>query len=117
MNDPNKIESHGLLQLLRKELAFFDSGGYGRTFRSQWRPTLLLRDSPACINNDTGRENPCRECPLFPLVAPGQKGRLIPCHYIPLNKGGVTIADLYTQGSQESLDRLYRNWLQDITKK
>jgi hypothetical protein len=118
MSEPNQVESHRLLQLLRTELSFFDAEGYGRMFRGQWRPTLLLRDSPACINyDDTGRQNPCRECPLFPLVAPDKKDSLVPCHYIPLNKGGVTIADLYKQGSQTSLDRLYRNWLEDITQK
>ena len=118
MSNSNKLESHRLLQLLRTELVFFEAGGYGRTFRGQWRPTLLLRDSPACINyHDTGRQNPCTECPLFALVAPEKKDSLVPCHYIPLNKGGVTIADLYKQGSQTSLDRLYRNWLQDITQK
>ncbi|MCU1221875.1 MAG: hypothetical protein JWN42_3072 [Candidatus Angelobacter sp.] len=118
MSEPNQVESHRLLQLLRTELRFFDAEGYGRTFRGQWRPTLLLRDSPACINyHDTGRQNPCTDCPLFALVVPDKKDSLIPCHYIPLNKGGVTIADLYKQGSQTSLDRLYRNWLQDTTKK
>jgi hypothetical protein len=118
MSEPNQIESHRLVQLLRTELRFFDAGGYGRTFHGQWRPKLLLRDSPTCINyDDTGRQNPCRDCPLFPLVTSEKKDRLIPCHYIPLNRGGVTIADLYKQGSQTSLDRLYRNWLQDITQK
>jgi hypothetical protein len=118
MNKSNQIESHRLLQLLATELRFFDAGRYGRTNGGQWRPTLLLRDSPACINyNETGRQNPCRECPLFPLVASDKKDRLVPCHYIPLNEGGVTIADVYKQGSQTSLDRLYRNWLQDITRK
>lgn len=118
MSEPAKIENSRLLQLLNKELSFFDAGGYGQTFRSQWRPTLLLRDSPACINySESGKHNPCRECPLFSLVAPDKKDTVIPCHYIPLNNGGTTIADLYAQGSQESLDRLYRSWLKDITQK
>jgi hypothetical protein len=118
MSEPNQVESHQLLQLLRTELRFFDAEGYGRAFRGQWRPTLLLRDSPACINyHDTGRQNPCTGCPLFALVVPDKKNSVVPCHYIPLNKGGVTIADLYKQGSQPSLDRLYRNWLQDTTQK
>jgi len=102
-----------LLQVLRNEIAFFDAGGYGRPFRSAWRPTLLLRDSPACINyRDTGRQNSCRECPLFSLVARDQRERLAPCHHIPLNPQGKTVADLYALGSQELLDQRYRNWLQ-----
>jgi hypothetical protein len=118
MSESNQIESHRLLRLLRTELRFLDAEGYGRAFRGQWRPTLLLRDLPACINyNETGRQNPCSECPLFPLVASDKKDRLVPCHYIPLIEGGVTIAQLYAEGSQKYLDRLYRNWLQDITQK
>lgn len=118
MNAPPKIENSRLLHLLSRELGFFDAGGYGQKFRSQWRPTLLLRDSPACINySESGKHNPCRECPLFPLVAPDKKDKLVPCHYIPLNNSGTTINELYAQGSQESLDRLYRSWLKDITQK
>jgi len=118
MSESPKIENSRLLQLLSRELGFFDAGGYGQKFRSQWRPTLLLRDSPACINySESGKHHPCRECPLFSLVAPDKKDKLVPCHYIPLNNGGTTIAELYAQGSQESLDRLYRSWLKDITQK
>lgn len=118
MSGRSKIENNRLLQLLTKELGFFNAGGYGRNFRSQWRPTLLLRDSPACINyGDTGRQNPCRECPLFSLIPADKKDEVVPCHSIPLNEDGMTIAKLYAEGSQDSLDRLYRNWLQDIIKK
>ena len=74
---------------------------------------MLLRDSPACINyRDGDRQNSCSECPLFSLVGPGKQDRLVPCHHIPLNPQGETIADLYALGSQESLDQLYRMWLQ-----
>lgn len=118
MNAPNKIENNRLLQLVSNELEFFNAGGYGWSFRSQWRPTLLLRDSPACINyGDTGQQNPCRECSLFSLIPPGKKDELVPCHSIPLNEAGMTIARLYAEGSQNSLDRLYQNWLQEIIKK
>ena len=118
MSRLSKPEDDQLLQLLQAELKFLDAGGYGRTFRSQWRPTLLLRDSPACLNyGGIGRQNPCEECPLFSLVAPEKKVMLVPCHFIPLNKSGVTIAELYAKASQESLDQLYRKWLQDMTHK
>jgi hypothetical protein len=118
MNELDKIENNRLLQLVNKELEFFNAGGYGRSFRSQWRPTLLLRDSPACINyGDTGRQNPCRACPLFALIPPDKRDELVPCHFIPLNESGLTIARLYAEGSQDSLDRLYEYWLHDIIKK
>ena len=118
MAEINQTERDRLLHMLRTEAGFLEVGGYGRTFRGQWRPTLLLRDSPVCANyNDTRRQSPCSECPLFYLVAPDMHDSLIPCHHIPLNEGGVTIDKLYREGSQESLDRLYRNWLQHIMRK
>jgi len=55
--------------------------------------------------------------PAVPSGCAGQKDKLVPCHYIPLNNRGTTINKLYAQGSQESLDRLYRSWLKDITQK
>jgi hypothetical protein len=117
MKQGNQTQNRGLLQVLRKEAAFFDAGGYGRPFRSQWRPTLLLRDSPACINyRDASRPNPCRECPLFSMVPASQKDKQLPCHSIPLNPQGETVASLYGQGSQDFLDQNYRNWLEGKIK-
>ncbi|HKD79507.1 MAG TPA: hypothetical protein VKH81_07415 [Candidatus Angelobacter sp.] len=115
-----KHEKRRLLRVLRNEVAFLDAGGYGSPFRSEWRPTLLLRDSPSCINyRDTGRQNPCSECPLFALVPSGQQDRHVPCHRIPLNRQGETISDLYQKGSQQLMDDRYRIWLehkiQDLT--
>jgi hypothetical protein len=112
-----QTENRLLFRVLRDEAAFFDSEGYGKPFRGQWRPTLLLRDSPACINyRDSGRQNSCRDCPLFSMVPAEQQASLIPCHYIQLNPQGETIADLYTQGTQELLDQRYRNWLDEKLK-
>lgn len=115
MTEHNDNESNRLLQALNMEIKFFDAGGYGKPFRSQWRSTLLLRDSPACINYmDSGRQNPCSQCPMFSLVPLDRKDRLVPCHFIPLNKQGRTITWLYAHGSQKSLDQHYRNWLEEI---
>jgi hypothetical protein len=108
-------QNHRLLQALKGELAFFESGGYGRCFRSDWRSTLLLRDSPTCINfSSAGALNPCRECPLFRLVPSNKRQEFIPCHYILLDSKGSTIAGLYRTGSQESLDRRFCEWLSGL---
>lgn len=106
-----------LLQALKTELNFFDAGGYGRTFRSDWRPTLLLRDSPACINyNSTGQQTSCRQCPFFFLVPHAQRNSVVPCHHIPLDARGNTVAKIYRTGTQKELDEHYRNWLSALTR-
>ncbi len=106
------MERNELLHVLKAELAFFESGEYGRPFRGSWRPTLLLRDSPTCLTAGFagGRER-CRACKLWPLVPSDKAQELVPCHHIPLNAQGETIAGLYRNGTQESLDRAYRDWL------
>ena len=105
------MATRSLLSVLKDELAFFEAGGYGKTHRSTWRPTLLLRDSPACLNFDFTTAKPCRDCILFPLVPEDKRNSLLPCHQIPLNAAGETIASLYEKASQEKLDEKFRDWL------
>ena len=110
-------ESELLLRALKRELAFFDAGGYGQPFRSEWRPTLILRDSPSCLNfNATGRQISCRQCPFFSLVSPAGQDALIPCHHIPLDARGKTVARLYRTATQKELDQHYHNWLCALTR-
>jgi hypothetical protein len=106
-----------LLQAIRRELDFFRAGGYGRQFRGQWRPTLLLRDSPLCINySSTGRQHGCAHCPFFSLVPPDSREAMVPCHHIPLDAGGVTLARLYQKGTQAKLDKHYQDWLENLIR-
>src|ERR1051326_6327608 len=106
-----------LLQSLRRELGFFDAKGYGRPFRSQWRPTLLMRDSPVCLNySSTGRQHACSECPLFILVPREKQDALLPCHNIPFDPSGITVSALYQRETQQQLDRRYRDWLCNLIR-
>lgn len=103
----------GLLEALRDQLVFFEKGGYGHPYRSPWRSTLLVRDSPLCLNATPTftQAKPCSECLLFSMVPPDKRKSLIPCHHIPLNPSGDTIAQLYASGNQAQLDRAYHDWL------
>ena len=108
----SRIEREQILLAFRRELSFFEAGGYGRPFSSKWRSTLLMRDSPACINyGSEGYRRSCRRCPFFPVVPAEYQGTALPCHHIPLDARGVTIAHLYETATQKALDRGYRAWL------
>jgi hypothetical protein len=100
-----------LLKALKEQLVFFEHGGYGYPYRSTWRPTLLIRDSPLCLNAVFTTARPCRECMLFALAPPEKRSSLLPCHHIPLNQAGDTIAKLYETGPQEKLDQVFHDWL------
>ena len=117
MTRHDQNESELLLLTLKRELAFFDADGYGQPFRSEWRPTLLLRDSPSCLNfNATGRQIPCRQCPFFSMVPTANQDAMIPCHHIPLDQRGHTVARLYRTATQKELDQHYHNWLCALTR-
>jgi hypothetical protein len=100
-----------LLAALKSQLAFFESGGYGHTYRSCWRPTLVIRDSPLCLHATFTPARPCRECVLFTMIPEEKRNSLIPCHHIPLNAAGETIATMYENASQERLDETFHDWL------
>jgi len=101
-----------LLKALKHELTFLDQHGYGQQFRSSWRPTLLFRDSPICVNfNSSDPIRPCTACRLFQFIPEESRSAFIPCHCIPLNKNDETIAKLYKAGTQQQLDTAYRQWL------
>jgi nucleotide-binding universal stress UspA family protein len=109
--------NHSILKALKAELEFLDSGGYGRPFRSGWRPTLLFRDSPVCPNfgNDANQQG-CSQCFLMESVPKSATQKLFPCHHIRLNDAGDTIATLQQTGTQTELDRTYRAWLCALIK-
>jgi hypothetical protein len=44
-------------------------------------------------------------------VPPEKRNLLIPCHHIPLNSTGDTIAKLYESGNQEQVDQVFHDWL------
>jgi nucleotide-binding universal stress UspA family protein len=110
--------NHSILAALKAELEFLDKGGYGFLFRSGWRPTLLLRDSPICPNfGGDSRELGCSECFLINAVPVDATLALFPCHHIRLNDAGDTIAKLQRTGTQPELDRAYREWLCALIEK
>jgi hypothetical protein len=109
---------NALFQALRTELTFFEAGGYGKPFRNGWRPSLLLRDSPVCLNfNATGRQASCDPCPFFSLTPAADRHAILPCHHIPLDAQGNTIAGMYRKGTQKELDERYHDWLTALTRK
>jgi hypothetical protein len=118
MANQDHDERRQLLQTLRTELDFFDAGGYGKSFRSNLASNSAAARLPACINfNSTGRQTSCRRCPLYSLVPLAERNAIVPCHHIPLDERGATIARLYRTGAQKDLDQHYRDWLVQLTRK
>jgi hypothetical protein len=103
-------EKRELLTKLKFELAFIEDGGYGRSVRTPQQPTSLFQDSLSCLNfGDPLRSHPCGECVLMQYVPKSGKGEDIPCHHIPLDQAGRTIATLDAINGEEVLKHWLRN--------
>ena len=110
-------DERDILDLLKNELAFVESGGYGRSVRTPWLFKSVFQDSLSCINYGYPyRAHPCNECHLLEFVTPEHQTEQVPCHYIPLNADGETIEDLELQDNQAKLEREVGKWLRDRIK-
>jgi len=106
-------EINETLERLRFELKFLEDGGYGRSPRTPWRPSLVFEDSPTCLNfDDVSRPHPCGECFLMQFVPHEHQEEEIPCRHIPLTEDGQTIEHLYRTGTQIELEEALKLWLQ-----
>ena len=110
-------DDRDLLELLKDELKFIEQGGYGRSVRTPWKEKSAFQDSLTCINYGYPyRAHPCGECHLIDFVAPTDRTRDIPCHYIPLNADGETIQRLETEDNQHKLEEEVKHWLEKKIK-
>ena len=83
-----------VLDVLRYELNFLEQGGYERV-KQLGLPVSIFQDSLTCLNHgDPLRPHACHECPLYDFVAHERRTKDIPCHYIPLDAQGHTIANI-----------------------
>ena len=105
-------DERDILELLKDELDFIEKGGYGRSVRTPRQSKSAFQDSLSCINYGfPNRAHPCTECHLLEFVSPGHSTEQVPCHFIPLNADGETIADLELQDNQAKLEREVSQWL------
>jgi len=102
------VEAH-ILDVLKKELEFLESGGYRDSDR--WRPSFIFEDSPTCIHPDRSKPQPCQQCPLMLFVPKSRRRTPIPCRHIPLNDAGFTLDSMYRWDSTQEIEATLREWL------
>lgn len=108
-------DDRDLLEVLKFELRFLEHGGYGRSVRTPWKPTSMFQDSLTCLNfGDPGRTHPCNECLLYEFVPENSRNENVPCHHIPINQKGDTLATLDQGYNQIELEESLRSWLRDM---
>lgn len=105
-------DDRDILEILQEELDFVEKGGYGRSVRTPWLLKSIFQDSLSCLNYGYPyRTHPCSECHLIDFVSTEYRSARIPCHFIPLNEAGETIADLEANDSQSKLEETLKSWL------
>lgn len=108
-----KRDERDLLEVLKDELKFLESGGYARSPGVSWRPVFIFEDSPACMNHGH-MDDPesCSDCVLMQLVPPEFRSVRTPCRQIPLNALGETLDSLYRYGDEHEIEETVVKWLQ-----
>ena len=102
-----------VLQLLKQELQFVESGGYRSAPRSPWRPRYIFEESPSCPNfGDRSRSTTCDECWLMEFVPVNLRPEQVPCRFVALTHDGVTVDSLYRHASVEESEEALRHWLE-----
>jgi hypothetical protein len=125
---------HDLLNGLKLELKVCELGGYqpvqGRfpARASENNPILrglfhesaqesrkelsVFQDSPSCLNYGLPmRKHPCSECWLMDFVPAEKRDEAVPCHHIPLNERGDTVASLGGPGDAPDVQEAVLDWL------
>ena len=106
-----------LLETLKFELKFLESGGYRRSARTPWRASNTFQDSPTCLNfNDPTRSHPCSKCLLLQFVPVERRTEELPCWFIPLTAMGETVKYYANCGTQLELEEALAAWLRDTIK-
>ena len=111
-------DNRDILNLLQDELEFIEKGGYGRSVRTPWKPKSIFQDSLTCLNfADPSHAHPCSECELIDFVSPELRDTEVPCHLIPLNETGETMADLELTDNQAKTEAVMKDWLRRQIKR
>lgn len=114
MRQPNQ-DPYGreLIEVLKQELLFVEQGGYGRSVHKPHDPTSAFQDSPTCLNfGEKERVHACDQCLLMRMVPDEKQGEQQPCHHIPLNAKGDTIAKL--EGDDLRTQEALAGWLRKV---
>lgn len=104
-----------IVECLKLEREVLSKGGYGSSVRDPRNPPRYLRDSVTCLNHAFAeKRRPCSECALIELVPEALRREEIPCHHIPLNERGETIASLDQDHDRASIEAALAVWIDDV---
>jgi len=106
-----------IIDQLKLERDILKNGGYGRSVHTPQKPTKLFRDSITCLNfGEVIKRHPCNECLLWEWVPESHRDEDLPCHFIPLNNQGDSIASLEDSGDRDEAEKALLGWLDSVVE-
>jgi hypothetical protein len=113
-----KYEKREIIEKLKLEAGIIRDGGYNPSVRDPHALPRIFRDSVSCLNVGLEvKKEPCDDCLLMTFVPPEQRDRENPCHHIPLNEQGETVAILEAAGDRDKLEETLLSWLEKAISK
>jgi hypothetical protein len=102
-----------ILELLKGELEFLESGGFRHCPRSPWCAPHNFAESSICPSfSELAGPHPCQECWLMQFIAPDLRGEEIPCRFVQLTASGATVDSLCRYNTPAQTEETLRCWLQ-----
>ncbi len=111
--NPSRRKQKDIADQLKLEREIVLKGGYAKSERLPWKSLEYFRDSVTCINHaEVVRREPCTDCVLIDWVPEEGRTQDLPCHHIPLNERGETIASLSEGARTRSrVEQALLHWL------
>jgi hypothetical protein len=104
------FDKREMIDKLKLEIEVIEKGGYYPSVRDPRREQRIFRDSVSCLNVGLEKKaEPCANCYLMDFVPEEYKDLEEPCHYIPLNERGDTVASL--NNNRDELQEALLAWL------
>lgn len=108
-----KFDKRDVIEKLKLEAGILRDGGYNPSVRDPHTQPRIFRDSVTCLNVGLEvKKEPCDNCLLMLFVPPERRKLENPCHHIPLNEKGDTVASLEASGDRDKLEKTLLEWLE-----
>ncbi|MGE5111411.1 MAG: hypothetical protein ACM3JB_11175 [Acidobacteriaceae bacterium] len=104
-------DQRDIVEILRYELNCLEQGEFARAI-GEGRASSPFQDTLSCLNyGEPLRPHACHECFLYEFVPEHARTEEVPCHHIPLDPAGRTIADFLKSKDAVGLERALKIWL------
>lgn len=108
----------GILEVLKDELDFIESGGYASLGQATGKRPVIFRDSPSCLLSREAEGNrACYGCPLLEFVPPAARSRNLPCYAVPVGPDGETVEEVAADGDRQHLEQIVAQWLKSTIRR